>query len=111
MTRRLYRGGPHEAHVVTVDLLAADLDGLQEISYALGLALNREEMLAVKAYFARRNRNPTDVELQTIGQTWSEHCYHKIFKGVIVAPDGSLVVDNLLKSYIVEATRVLNLPW
>ncbi len=111
MTRRLHCDGPYEAPVVTVDLLAADLDDLQAISRDLGLALNREEMLAIKAYCVGRNRNPTDVELQTFGQTWSEHCYHKIFKSVIVAPDGSLIVDSLLKSYIVEATRALNLPW
>jgi phosphoribosylformylglycinamidine synthase II len=111
MTRRLYFEDPSETRLVTINLLAANRDDLQQISQDLGLALNGEEMREIKAYFARRSRNPTDVELQTIGQTWSEHCYHKIFKGVIVAPDGRLVVDSLLKSYIVEATQALDPPW
>jgi phosphoribosylformylglycinamidine synthase II len=111
MTQRLYIEGPHEFQLVTINLLTADDDELQQISQDLGLALNCGEMKGIKAYFSRRKRNPTDVELQTFGQTWSEHCYHKIFKGAIVAPDGSLVVDGMLKSYIVEATKTLNPPW
>ncbi|RLI35452.1 phosphoribosylformylglycinamidine synthase subunit PurL, partial [Candidatus Bathyarchaeota archaeon] len=111
MTQRFYIEGPHKFRLVTINILAANDDELQQISQDMGLALNCDEMKEIKAYFSRRNRNPTDVELQTFGQTWSEHCYHKIFKGSIVAPDGSLIVDGLLKSYIVEATKTLNLPW
>jgi predicted membrane GTPase involved in stress response len=54
----------------------------------MGLALNLEEMEATRNYFRKKKRNPTDVELQTIGQTWSEHCYHKTFKGIIEVSDG-----------------------
>ncbi|MEE8323700.1 MAG: phosphoribosylformylglycinamidine synthase subunit PurL [Candidatus Bathyarchaeia archaeon] len=111
MTQRFYIEGPHKFRLVTINILAANDDELQQISQDMGLALNCDEMKEIKAYFLRRNRNPTDVELQTFGQTWSEHCYHKIFKGSIVAPDGSLIVDGLLKSYIVEATKTLNPPW
>ncbi|GAG96319.1 unnamed protein product, partial [marine sediment metagenome] len=111
MTQRFYIEGPHKFRLVTINILAANDDELQQISQDMGLALNCDEMKEIKAYFSRRNRNPTDVELQTFGQTWSEHCYHKIFKGSIVAPDGSLIVDGLLKSYIVEATKTLNPPW
>jgi phosphoribosylformylglycinamidine synthase len=111
MTQRLYIEGPYEFQLVKINLLVADDDELQQISQDLGLALNSDEMKGIKAYFSRRRRNPTDVELQTIGQTWSEHCFHKIFKGAIVDPDGNLVVDGLLKSYIVEATKTLNKSW
>jgi len=28
-------------------------------------------------------RHLTDVELEALAQTWSEHCKHKIFSGII----------------------------
>ena len=82
---------------------------LMEISDELGLCLNLQEMKMVQAYFKRQERNPTDVELQTIGQTWSEHCYHKTFKGKILLPDGE--IDSLFKTYIAKATKEINPSW
>ncbi len=82
---------------------------LMEISDELGLCLNLNEIKNVKAYFKRQKRNPTDVELQTIGQTWSEHCYHKTFKGKIRLSDRE--IDSLFKTYIVKATKEINPPW
>ncbi len=111
MTHRLYIEGLHAFPLVTVNIRDADEDELHHISRDLGLALNGDEMKKVQAYFSRRNRNPTDVELQTIGQTWSEHCYHKVFKGTILAPDGSVLVEGLLHSYIMTATKALSRPW
>lgn len=93
-----------------IDILEADDEQLLQISEDLGLALNIDEMKAVQRYFLKRGRNPTDVELQTIGQTWSEHCYHKTFKGTVVTPDGK-EVNNLLKTYIARATLELDFPW
>jgi len=81
-----------------VNLLGANDKQLLQISQESGLALNLDEMKAVKRYFSRKKRNPTDVELQTIGQTWSEHCYHKTFKGNIATPKGE--VESLFKTYI-----------
>ncbi len=46
------------------------------------LSLNLQEMKAIQSYFDRQGRNPTDIELETIAQTWSEHCKHKTFSGV-----------------------------
>jgi len=99
---------PFELH--DVDLLEADDKQLVRISEELGLALNLEEMRAIKRYFADKGRNPTDVELQTLGQTWSEHCFHKTFKGTIVMPQGKKI-DSLLKTYIAKATKELGKPW
>ena len=82
---------------------------LQQISRELGIGLNLDEMKAVQIYFFRKKRNPTDVELQTIGQTWSEHCYHKTFKGDIVTPKGE--IKSLFKTYIARAADELNPPW
>ena len=53
--------------------------------------------------------DPIDVELETLAQTWSEHCVHKTFKGKYNF-DGT-VIDNLLKSTIIKATNELNKPW
>jgi len=94
-----------------VNLVDAKDAQLIQISDELGLALSLDEMKAIQRYFSKRGRNPTDVELQTLGQTWSEHCYHKTFKGDIVDPNGSLVTRNLLRSYIAKATEELNPSW
>lgn len=82
---------------------------LQEVSNELGLGLSLQEMKQVQAYFSAQNRSPTDVELQTIGQTWSEHCYHKTFKGKIRI-DGK-VITSLFKTYIAKATKDINPDW
>jgi len=68
-----------------------------------------EEFKAIVNYYQKQKRNPTDVELETLAQTWSEHCVHKTFKGRIKL--GDTVVDNLLKSTVIKATRELNKPW
>jgi phosphoribosylformylglycinamidine synthase len=46
----------------------------------MGLALNTTEMEKIQHYFQSKNRNPTDVELQALGQAWSEHCCYKSSK-------------------------------
>jgi len=87
---------------------------LLEISRLGLLSLNLPEMKAIQAYFIRLGRNPTDVELETIAQTWSEHCKHKTFSAVIEYEEkgrGSRVYDHLLKSTIKKATDELDRPW
>ena len=51
-------------------------DDLLQVSRDLGIGLSLQEMKACQRYFSKSRRNPTDIELQTIGQTWSEHCFH-----------------------------------
>jgi phosphoribosylformylglycinamidine synthase len=82
---------------------------LIEISNELSLGLSLQEMKTIQAYFNKEGRNPTDVELQTISQTWSEHCYHKTFKGKIQI-DGK-EIDSLFKTYIAKATKQIKPPW
>ncbi|MGD8544335.1 MAG: phosphoribosylformylglycinamidine synthase subunit PurL, partial [Candidatus Bathyarchaeota archaeon] len=94
-----------------INVLDATEKELLQISNELGIGLSLKEMKHVKQYFSNEGRNPTDVELQTIGQTWSEHCYHKTFKGDIVTTKGKLIVTNMFKKYIAKATEELNLPW
>jgi phosphoribosylformylglycinamidine synthase subunit PurL len=53
---------------------------LQLISAHMGLALALPEMKKIQEYFKEKNRNPTDIELQALGQAWSEHCCYKSSK-------------------------------
>ncbi len=91
------------------DLAQASDQQLLEISDELALGLSLEEMKNIQAYFKKEDRNPTDLELQTISQTWSEHCYHKTFKGKIQI-DGK-EIDSLFKTYIAKATKEIKVPW
>lgn len=47
------------------------------------LFLNLEEMKVIQNYFKRVRRDPTDCEIETLAQTWSEHSGHKTFKAKI----------------------------
>ena len=58
-------------------------DDLKRISELMGLSLNIEEMQAIKRYFQLKRRAPTDVELQSIAQAWSEHCCYKSSKKIL----------------------------
>lgn len=82
---------------------------LQELSSELGLGLSLQEMKQIQTYFKAQKRNPTDVELQTIGQTWSEHCCHKTFKGKIRL--NGKEITSLFKTYIAKVTKELNPKW
>jgi len=95
--------------IYEVELLDASDKQLRQMSAQLGIGLNLEEMKKVQRYFSIKRRNPTDVELQTIGQTWSEHCYHKTFKGEVIL--GRKKIKNLFKTYIAKATEELDLSW
>ena len=91
------------------------------------LFLSLEEMRAIRTEYRRAGREPTDIELETLAQTWSEHCVHKTLKsrityregveaskhhgirwegrpGHTVNPDGSVTIDNLLKRTVAAAT-------
>jgi phosphoribosylformylglycinamidine synthase len=95
--------------VYEIALAKADEQQLAEVSNRLALGLSLEELKSIQAYFKVEGRNPTDVELQTISQTWSEHCYHKTFKGKILL-DGK-EIDSLFKTFIAKATKQINPPW
>ncbi|MEO0069985.1 MAG: phosphoribosylformylglycinamidine synthase subunit PurL [candidate division WOR-3 bacterium] len=92
-----------------VPLLEADETELEQISSQGQLYLNLAEMRQIQRHFKKLGRNPTDVELETLAQTWSEHCVHKTFKGLIEY-EGK-VIDNLLKNTIMKVTEELNKPW
>jgi len=105
----LYVKRPLPFELFEINIRDASDKQLLQISSELGIGLSLEEMRAVQKYFSERGRNPTDVELQTIGQTWSEHCYHKTFKGDVIV--GKKKIRSLFKTYIAKATKELNPSW
>jgi len=102
------------AQVVTVPLRAASDTRLQQVSAQGQLSLTLEEMRAIQTHFRGLDRDPTDVELETLAQTWSEHCKHKTLRGQIVYTDETgrkRVIDDLLKQTVMRATEELAKPW
>ena len=66
-------------------------------------------MKAIQRHFAELGREPTDCELETLAQTWSEHCSHKTLRGRISFRGKT--IDNLLKQTIFKATHDLKCDW
>jgi len=95
--------------VSKIEIIDATDKRLKQISEEFHIGLNAEEMRAVQKYFKKKGRNPTDVELQTLGQTWSEHCFHKTFKGSVITENGK--IQSLFKTYIESVTKKLKKPW
>ena len=120
---QLPHGHTHDFQLTSVNirfLSDAELELLSREGH-LFLALN--EMQAIQSHYQSLDREPTDIELETLAQTWSEHCVHKTLKSTIhytgdntgeVAPDsrpgvtmhddGSYTINNLLKSTVAAAT-------
>lgn len=66
--------------VYEIELMGATDESLAEISRELSLGLSLDEMKKIREYFAGKNRASTDVEMQALGQAWSEHCCYKSSK-------------------------------
>ncbi len=98
---------------IEVPLRDASDERLQQISRDGQLALSLEEMRTIQAHYRGLGREPTDVELETLAQTWSEHCSHKTLKGRIdyTGPDGQRFYENMLKETIFQATQQLRQQW
>ncbi len=110
-----------------VNLQVSDEELLRISSEGI-LALSLDEMRTIRGYFADPARkearkalglgpSPTDVELEILAQTWSEHCKHKIFNAEIDYTDTTTgehrVIDSLFATYIRRATEELReqCPW
>ncbi|MBI3485679.1 phosphoribosylformylglycinamidine synthase [Candidatus Daviesbacteria bacterium] len=98
-----------KAEVIEVDLDISDeqltLIGKQGIKNKDNtrrgpLALDLVYLKEIQKYFKKLNRNPTDIELETLAQTWSEHCKHTIFADPI-----DEIKNGLFKTYIKGATE------
>ncbi len=95
--------------ILEFSIARATEEQLAEINSELSLGFSAEELKVIQAYFKKEKRNPTDVELQTISQTWSEHCCHKTFKGKIELDNKE--IQSLFKTYIAKATKQIRAPW
>ena len=112
-SEHLVQGVGYEFSLVKVPLRNSQARELIEISHERQLSLNESEMKAIQSHFLDRGGDPTDIELETIAQTWSEHCSHKTLKGRIhyqeMTADGKkgteIHFDNLLKETVFSATQ------
>ena len=113
---------PSPALVEIIPICDADEEALRALSARRRLALSEEELWAIREYFRLQGRDPTDVELETIAQTWSEHCAHKTFKARVRytgpppgappdAPSQTVEIDGLLGTYIRSVTEQVARPW
>lgn len=103
-----------------INLRDSDDAELERISREGLLSLTLQEMKTIQSHFGSQQKNPTDIELETIAQTWSEHCYHKTFRArcsyreeVLDGEEslGDKRYENLLKETIMKVTRELDMPW
>lgn len=102
-----------------INLLNLNDEELIQVSKKYLFSLNLNEMKRVQEYFRVLGREPRDIELETIAQTWSEHCKHKTLTGIIKYREKNLntgeekveIIDNLLKSTIFKATKEMKHSW
>ncbi|MEM7782745.1 MAG: phosphoribosylformylglycinamidine synthase subunit PurL [Planctomycetota bacterium] len=89
-----------------VELTGLSDEELLDISKQWQLSLTLIEMQTIRNHFEKLQRAPTDIELETLAQTWSEHCSHKTLAGRISYQDenGEIQFENMLKETIFAAT-------
>jgi len=113
----------HSKDSVEIPLRDLSDDALTRLSRDAHLFLSLPEMQAIREKYRTMGREPREIELETLAQTWSEHCVHKTLKSTVrfhgslpgvegrkgheVHPDGSVTIRNLLASTIAAATHEL----
>ena len=116
-------GAPYELEVKDVAITSLDDQALMSLSREAHLFLSLDEMKAIQIAYKSRGVEPREIELETLAQTWSEHCVHKTLKsrvryvgsmpgtanrpGHTIDSDGAIIIDNLLKSTVAAATYEL----
>ncbi len=118
--KQTYKVPNRRTKIVTFDITRMDSQQLKRLSHERLLALSEREMLAIKSHylkpeFIKKRREKglsekiTDVELEMIAQTWSEHCKHKIFNATIHYSDenGEQKIHSLFDTYIRATTEKL----
>lgn len=103
----LHIGQSYQFQLVRIPIRKLGGPQLEQLSRDWQLSLTRVEMETIQAHYQRLDREPTDIELETIAQTWSEHCSHKTLKGRVLYEDeqGQREFSNLLKETIFGATQ------
>jgi len=128
-------GKPYVLAVRSVNITKLGDVELEKLSREGHLFLSLDEMKAIQAEYRRLGREPREIELETLAQTWSEHCVHKTLKSTVryrelaadpafegqwslaadakarpnheVSADGTVLVKNLLKSTVAASTHEL----
>ncbi|HJT30685.1 MAG TPA: phosphoribosylformylglycinamidine synthase subunit PurL [Pirellulales bacterium] len=107
--KRLEVGSAYAFELLTVSVRELDDAALERLSREGQLYLKPAEMRTIRDYFRSLGRDPTDAELETIAQTWSEHCSHKTLTGRVRYRDecGEQAFENMLKETIFAATETV----
>lgn len=87
-----------------------DFDQLMKLNVKNCWAFSESELKQIQKHYSKLDRNPTDVEIEVIAQSWSEHCKHKIFAANIDYVEksipahmkslGSFKLESLFKTFI-----------
>ena len=111
--RSLGGGGSWAFRQEPIRLDGLDDAALERLSRDRCLALSVAELHAIRDHFHALGRAPYEIELETIAQTWSEHCCHKTLTSGVdhVGPAGTARYDNLLKETVFAATRRIRDAW
>lgn len=92
-----------------VEVRGLDDEQLAALNRERGMALDPAELRVIADWFEQAGRAPTDVELETLAQTWSEHCAHKTFRARVVLPDGT--ERRSLLGQLRDTTERIDAPW
>jgi phosphoribosylformylglycinamidine synthase II len=98
----------------TIAITDLDEDGLARLNAERSLSLDPEELVVIRDHFAWLGREPTDVEIETLAQTWSEHCAHKTFGAAIHATGGADDVELDLEPMLGQlraSTEAIDAPF
>lgn len=111
LPQQFVRAHEYEFKLRHVPIRDLDDQQLQTLSRQGHLFLSLAEMQAIQNYFRQQGREPTDIELETLAQTWSEHCVHKTLKSAVQVMDESgktlRTYTNLIKETIFASTQTL----
>jgi phosphoribosylformylglycinamidine synthase subunit PurSL len=104
---RIHLGSDYQFEPLSVPIRALSDDELLALSRERTLSLTLVELKTIQQHYRDLAREPTDIELETIAQTWSEHCSHKTLTGRVSYTDehGTRQFGNLLKETIFAATQ------
>jgi phosphoribosylformylglycinamidine synthase II len=93
--------------------LSARLKDLLAENARQGWSLDGAELEAIQAHFKSLDREPQRAEIETIAQTWSEHCKHKTFTSPVRYQDGKTkkFYKNLFADTIQAATKKVKKNW
>ncbi len=113
--RQFSAGRPYEFKLRHARIRDLSDEQLTKLSREGHLFLSLAEMKAIQKYYRDANREPTDVELETLAQTWSEHCVHKTLKSAVdleIVDEAGKVIekrhyDNLIRDTIFKCTQEL----